>query len=344
MVVALLKDSPTPSAQELPASQVVHAHQSLKQRNRYIREHMTNKRFTELMDQDHLPCLLALHRERDWARAAAVCQVSEAELMDCVRAAEREYGHVLVNPGNPFQGFTEEGKKVVAWAQELSDAVTALERCFTASKRRAVVAPLLERRSIAPKRLVFSGPDPSDIALMIQAALSAPDHGGLHPWRVIVFSADQRERLADLFEQEKRRRDPLVVPDDIRRAREHATRSPSLLAFIVSPKARMRVPEREQVLAAGAALGNLLNAAHQLGFGAIMLSGERCFDSALCAELGLAPNEYLAGFISLGSIVATPPRRKPVPLDTVLSSWMPGGQPSASLIASCPISIPVGSR
>jgi nitroreductase len=37
------------------------------------------------------------------------------------------------------------------------------------------------------------------------------------------------------------------------------------------------------------ALGNLLNAAHQLGFGAIMLSGERCFDALLCAELGLDP-------------------------------------------------------
>jgi len=43
---------------------------------------------------------------------------------------------------------------------------------------------------------------------------------------------------------------------------------------------------REQWLAAGAAPGNLLNAAHQLGFGAIVLSSERCFDPALHSALG----------------------------------------------------------
>jgi len=89
----------------------------------------------------------------------------------------------------------------------------------------------------------------------------------------------------------------------------------------------MRVPEREQWLAAGSALGNLLNAAHQLGFGAIMLSGERCFDVLLCAELGIESTEYLAGFISLGSITAAPPQRKPVMLDTVRAFWH-SGEPS----------------
>jgi len=240
-----------------------------------------------------------------------------------VAAAEHEYGHALIRPGDPFQGFTAEGEKVVAWAQEFSDAVAVLKRCFAASKKQAALAPLLERRSVSPKRLGLPAPEAADIDQMITAALSAPDHGGLHPWRFLVFSADQRERLADLFEQEKLRRDPLAPREDVERAREHATRSPALLAFIVAPKARMRVPEREQSLAAGAALGNFLNAAHQLGYGAIMLSGERCFDPVLCAALGVQPAEYLAGFISLGSVATVPPQRKPVPLDAVRSSWTP---------------------
>jgi nitroreductase len=94
-------------------------------------------------------------------------------------------------------------------------------------------------------------------------------------------------------------------------------------AAVVSPRARSKVPTREQWLAAGAALGNLLNAAHQLGFGAIVLSGERCFDPLLAAQLGVRPDEFLAGFISLGSVVeAPPPRRHPLPAQ-VWSSWMP---------------------
>ncbi|MFT3721543.1 nitroreductase [Pseudorhodoferax sp.] len=287
------------------------------------------------MEQDHLPRLLALHREQDWARAAQACRMSPDGLMEAVQAAGQAYGRALVRPGTPFQGFTPEGEQVVAWAREFVDAVATLERCFAAPKKKAAVAPLLARRSVSPKRLGPPGPDAGDIDLMVEAALCAPDHGGLHPWRFLVFPADRRDRLADLFAQEKLRRDPLASREDVRRAREHATRSPALLAFIVSPKARMRVPEREQSLAAGAALGNFLNAAQQLGFGAIVLSGERCFDPALCAELGLGPAEYLAGFISLGSVVAAPPRRKAVPLDAVRSAWTPG-EPLASKAAGAP--------
>ncbi|SUY77579.1 Nitroreductase family [Comamonas testosteroni] len=92
----------------------------------------------------------------------------------------------------------------------------------------------------------------------------------------------------------------------------------------------MRVPEREQWLAAGCALGNFMNAAHQLGFGAIMLSGERCFNALLCAELGLDPTESLAGFISLGSIKTAAEPRKPTMLNAVRAFWQPGSSPESS--------------
>lgn len=281
------------------------------------------------MKQDHLSYLLALHQEQDWVAAAIECKISQAQLSKAVADMEREYGCSLVEAGAAFRGFTAEGEKVVTWARSLSDAVATLKHVFTASNRRKTISPLLERRSVSPKRLEAPGPDSQEIDLMIEAALSAPDHGGLHPWRVLVFTADSRTILADLFEQEKLRRDPLASPEDVKRAREHATRSPVLLAFIVSPQLRMRVPEREQWLAAGSALGNFMNAAHQLGFGAIMLSGERCFDALLCAELGLDSTESLAGFISLGSIKAAAGPRKPTTLDAVRAFWQPGSSPES---------------
>jgi nitroreductase len=185
------------------------------------------------------------------------------------------------------------------------------------------LAWLLTRRSVSPKRLARPGPGPTDLALMLQAALKAPDHGGLHPWRVIEFGLAQRDALADLFENEKRRRDPLASATDLRRAREHALRAPTLLAFIVTLHPRDRVPVREQWLAAGAALGNLLNAAHLLGYGAIALSGERCFDSVLVSELGLSREEHLASFVSLGRVVEPPPARPSARPSEVHSHWMP---------------------
>jgi nitroreductase len=92
---------------------------------------------------------------------------------------------------------------------------------------------------------------------------------------------------------------------------------------VVSLRQRKRVPLREQWLAAGAALGNLVNAAHALGYGAIVLSGDRCFDPAIVQALDLAPGEYLAGFIAIGTIVEAPPDAARPISQTVWSCWSP---------------------
>ena len=188
------------------------------------------------------------------------------------------------------------------------------------------LATLLGRRSVSPRRLVAPGPGVREIELMLQAALRAPDHGALRPWRVLEFRAEQREALAECFEREKLRRDPLASALDRRRAREHALLPPVLLAFIVAPKSCSKTPLREQWLAAGAALGNLLNAAHQLDYGAIVLSGERCFDAPLQRELGLGPEEQLAGFVSIGRIANAPPVARAGLAAEVWSCWMPALQ------------------
>jgi len=184
-----------------------------------------------------------------------------------------------------------------------------------------ILEVLLTRRSVSPRRLLPPGPNPEELDGLLQAGLRAPDHGGLHPWRVIEFRPHSREALADCFEQEKRRRDPLASPADLRRAREHATHPPLLLAFVVSPRPRSRVPAREQWLCAGAALGNILSAAHQLGYGAIVLSGERCFDEALVRQLGVQPGEHLAGFVSVGTIGEMPPPPRETLSQSVWSCW-----------------------
>lgn len=275
------------------------------------------------MEPAFLRCLIVLHREQDWTRAAAACHMSEPALTTAVQALEADHGQPLVNPGSPFQGFTAAGEQLVAGALELLTSVEAVKLSVQSAQKRTAVGALIERRSVSPKRLGHPGPQSDDIHLMLEAALHAPDHGSLHPWRILEFHADHREALADLFEQEKRRRDPLASAQDFRRAREHAIRAPALLAFVVSPKAQVQVPVREQWLAAGAALGNLLNAAHQLGFGAIVLSGDRCFDLVLSSALGLVGDEFLAGFVSLGSLVEVPPRNREVRPDAVRSRWMP---------------------
>lgn len=199
-----------------------------------------------------------------------------------------------------------------------------------------ILEVLLTRRSVSPRRLQAPGPNPDELDAILQAGLRAPDHGGLHPWRVIEFPAQNREALASCFEREKLRRDPLAGPSDLKRAREHATRAPLLLGFVVAPRERSKIPAREQWLSAGAALGNILSAAHQLGYGAIVLSGERCFDEALARQVGVLPGEYLVGFISMGSPTEAPPQARELLSQSVWSCWQGSPMPAPPTLPALP--------
>ena len=185
------------------------------------------------------------------------------------------------------------------------------------------LSALLTRRSVSPRRLTHPAPSREELTSIIGAALRAPDHGGLLPWRVIEFPGGTRPSLAALFEAERLRRDPDASSEEVERAREHATHAPTILAFVLRPQLHPNVPMVEQWLGAGAALGNILSAAHLLGFGAIMLSGSRCRDAGLRAALGLGVEELLAGFVSIGTIgkasstVVRPSRER------VWSRWAP---------------------
>lgn len=80
----------------------------------------------------HLDYLLALAAERHFGRAAARCHVSQPTLSVAIRRLEHDLGIVIVQRGHRFEGFTEEGRRVVAWAQrivaERDDMVADIDR------------------------------------------------------------------------------------------------------------------------------------------------------------------------------------------------------------------------
>lgn len=163
------------------------------------------------------------------------------------------------------------------------------------------------RRSVAVKRLGGPGPNADEMGLILRAALAAPDHGALRPWRVVRCSQASRPRLAELFVTGKRERHPDSSEIQLEREREKATRPPILLALIAAPERNHdKVPVDEQLATAGAALQSMLIVAYGLGYGAIILSGSRCADAGVRAALGVEAGEMLLGFISIGTIVEEP--------------------------------------
>jgi DNA-binding transcriptional LysR family regulator len=66
-----------------------------------------------------LQYLTALARERHFARAAAVCHVTQPTLSAGIKQIEETLGVLVVERGHRFVGFTEEGERVLSWAQRV---------------------------------------------------------------------------------------------------------------------------------------------------------------------------------------------------------------------------------
>jgi Nitroreductase len=167
----------------------------------------------------------------------------------------------------------------------------------------SALACLHSRQSISPKHLGSPGPSPSDLDAIVRAAGAAPDHGGLRPFRAILIGQSSRVHLADILVEAKRRRQPDLSPELLDRERQKALKAPTLLvvcARLLNDVAS--VPVAEQLISVGAAIQGVLLAAHALGFGAILLSGEKTRDPLVREALGLGADEILVGFISIGTI------------------------------------------
>jgi nitroreductase len=181
------------------------------------------------------------------------------------------------------------------------------------------------RYSVSPKHLAAPGPTPEQLCRLVEAAASAPDHHELRPWRMIHVGAGQRDALADLFEACSHDRQPPPTPEDIARARAKAYRAPALLlALLRRLPEDPDVPQVERAVTLGAALMNLLLAAHGMGFGAMLTSGRSLRTPRFARAFALAEGEQPVCFVSLGT--PTELRSRPrASAHELLSDWRPAG-------------------
>jgi nitroreductase len=171
------------------------------------------------------------------------------------------------------------------------------------------LAALSTRHSIAPPFLTEPGPDQPMLAQILAAGASAPDHGRLRPWRFIVIRGHARERLGQVFAEALVRRQPDAPAEALEQERGRPLRAPVLIAVVarVDPQ-HPKIPEFEQILSTGAAVENILLAAHAQGFGAKWLTGANAYDDHVKVALGLTGNDRLAGFVHLGTVDGKPPQ------------------------------------
>lgn len=163
---------------------------------------------------------------------------------------------------------------------------------------------LLSRQSYG--ELVEPAPSDAEIERIFDAALRAPDHGRLRPWRFLLIRGDARLALVELMVESIKRRGGATPEAAIQKTRERFSTMPLIVAAGVKVKTEGSIPEVEQILSAGAATMNVLNAAHTLGYGAKWVTPGPVYDRTFNEQLGFTWPDRLVGLLYIGTKPAKP--------------------------------------
>ncbi len=168
---------------------------------------------------------------------------------------------------------------------------------------------------VSAPRLTEPAPDQLQRQVLFRAALRAPDHGQLRPWRFLTVEGSARNRLGELFASAL---GADVPPEALAKALAMPLRAPLMVIVIARVQESAKVPAQEQVLAAGCATHGILLAAHAQGIGAVWRTGDMAYNARVAKGLGLADNEQIIAFLYLG----TPERELRTPQDIAIDEFV----------------------
>lgn len=157
---------------------------------------------------------------------------------------------------------------------------------------------LLSRKS--HNKLIAPAPTSEQLGILIKAALRAPDHASLKPWRYRIFEGESLLELGEKFAQATVLSDSDLSEAKRMKVSQKPLRAPMVIVASVVIKAHPKVPKSEQVLSGGASVQNLIMAAHFLGVGAMWRTGGLASNRHLMKLLNFEDNEEIIGFIYLG--------------------------------------------
>ena len=150
-------------------------------------------------------------------------------------------------------------------------------------------------------KIVKPDPLPRDvIEKLLSAAVQAPNHHKVRPWRFVVLTGDGRRKLGDVMAASFADRNPDTPPEGLDKTRALPLRAPVVIAIGVDKPTEAKVIEIENISAASAAGQNILLAATALGLGVIWRTGEWASDPKVKEFLGFTADQHIISFLYIG--------------------------------------------
>lgn len=157
---------------------------------------------------------------------------------------------------------------------------------------------LTTRRS--NKKLTAPAPNAEQLEIIFQAAMRAPDHGKLQPYRFVVMENAGLDKLETLL------KDAVVEFDlgeeRLKKAENLAHRAPMVIGVVAKINQDVaKVPGWEQMLTAGCATYGLQLAAQAQGFDNVWISGKWVNGSALRKAFGCEEQDRVVALVMIGT-------------------------------------------
>ncbi|WP_144395552.1 nitroreductase family protein [Pleionea sediminis] len=159
---------------------------------------------------------------------------------------------------------------------------------------------LLNRGSFG--KLEEPAPSNEELQIIQRAALRAPDHKGLRPWKFFVYQGnDSLKQLGELFLQAKLKSEPDLPQAKQEKALAMPFRAPMIIIACVEYQEHEKVPKIEQAISCGCAVHGMLFALQAQGFAGYWRTGDLAFNPFLKELLGLKPSDEIVGFLYAGT-------------------------------------------
>lgn len=157
---------------------------------------------------------------------------------------------------------------------------------------------LTERYS--EKKLSAPAPDKHQLTQMFQAALHAPDHGKLRPYRFVVIEEEKMTTFGGLLKSAVHELN--LGEERLKKAENLASRAPMVIGVVAKLDPTIKkVPEWEQLLCAGCAAYAIQLASNALGFKNVWISGPWLDGSDLRQAFQCQSQDKIIGFLMIGS-------------------------------------------
>ena len=182
---------------------------------------------------------------------------------------------------------------------------------------------LNSRRTVTAPFLGAPGPDREALHEMLTIASRVPDHGKLAPWRFVIFEGEAREKAGQMLADLVAAREPDAGEDWLEAERTRFLPAPLTVGVISTAAPHPKIPEFEQLLAAGNACLNLCHAANALGFAAHWVTRWFTYDEEAAAILGARPGERFVGFVHIGTPQTRLEERDRPDVEAKTTYWAP---------------------